>query len=400
MYDLVVIGARASGSSVALLAARAGLRVLLVDRATFPSDTLSTNYIHQPGCARLAEWGVLDKVIASGCPPISRTRMEADGIVIEGSASGFRGQKLAYAPRRYVLDTALAEAAQQAGVEFRMRTSVTDLLWKDGRVVGVTLEREGGSSDVYSSLVVGADGMNSTVARLAKSPMTVEHPRATCAYYSFWAGLDAGYELYSGPGAWVGAVPTNGSVLVATYFSQAEFPALQRDPMRVHQDAIKKNAPALFDRLASAQQVDRLWGTGNQKNFFRRAYGPGWALVGDAGHHKDSIAARGITDALVQAELLIARVAQHISDPEALERALGRFEQDRDSLMLPGYHATLRLATLQGLEARAPTMRMIAGDQGLTTLYFDVVAGILPYSALEGALKAAAREKILEPVAG
>ncbi|GAB2890490.1 NAD(P)/FAD-dependent oxidoreductase [Paraburkholderia jirisanensis] len=388
MYDLIVVGARVAGSPAAMLAARAGLRVLLLDRAGFPSDTLSTNYIHQPGCARLARWGLLQRVIDSGCPALMRTRFETRGIVIEGGISPDYAQLSAYAPRRYVLDPLLLEAAKEAGAEFREHCTVTQLIEQEGRCGGVMLrDRSGALHQERAHLVVGADGMHSSIARLTGAEITREDPLMTCAYYSFWEGLDSGYELYEGNDLWVGAVPTNGSVLIATYFRQDQFAAIRSNAFNAHVDAIKSCAPALYERMQGAQQTGKLWGTGVQRNFFRRAAGPGWALIGDAGHHKDSISARGITDAFVQAELLIKRIQGKVDDAAQLDAALADFARDRDALMLPGYHATLTIAQMDKQESRLELLRKVAQDSNYTGLYFDVVAGIRSGAELKSALQ-------------
>jgi len=387
VYDLIVVGARVAGAATALLMARAGLRVLIIERKTFPSDTLSTNYIHQPGCARLARWGVIERVIASGCPAIPTTRFQVRDIVIEGGVAGYYGQINAYAPRRYVLDSILVDTAREAGAEVREGHSAVGLVWENGRVVGVEVQGPDGCiKQERARLIVGADGMNSTIARLVRAEMTIEDPRLTCAYYTFWTGIDAGYELYEGTGTWVGAIPTHDAILVATYFPQERFNQVRFNAMQAHLDAVRATAPTLFARMSSARQTDRLWGTGNQQNFFRTASGPGWALVGDAGHHKDSITARGITDALVQAELLVTRIADHLTDPERLDAALACFATDRDSLMMPGYLATLAVARLEDQEQRLPLLRAIAANKCWTQLYFDVVAGIRPFTDLEAAV--------------
>uniref|UniRef100_UPI003BEF2494 NAD(P)/FAD-dependent oxidoreductase n=1 Tax=Burkholderia arboris TaxID=488730 RepID=UPI003BEF2494 len=387
MYDLIFVGARVAGSPAAMLAARAGLRVLLLDRAGFPSDTLSTNYIHQPGCARLARWGLLQKVIDSGCPPIPRTRFETRGIVIQGGISPDYVQDTAYAPRRYVLDPLLLEAAREAGAEFREHCTVVRTIANDGRVAGVVLrDRSGALREERARLVVGADGMHSTIARLVGAEITREDPIMTCAYYSFWQDLDSQYELYEGDDTWVGAVPTNDSILVATYFPQHAFETIRSRSLDAHLDAVASCAPGLRDRMHGATQTGKLWGTGVQRNFFRRASGPGWALIGDAGHHKDSISARGITDAFVQSELLIKRVQHAIHDSAQLDVALAEFGRDRDTLMMPGYLATLAVAQMDKKDSRLNLLRGVAADPRLTALYFDVVAGIRPGTDLRRAL--------------
>ncbi|MGW2302603.1 FAD-dependent oxidoreductase [Streptomyces sp. NPDC001809] len=378
MYDVIVVGARVAGSATALQLARAGHRVLVIDRATFPSDTLSTHLIHQPGIAALARWGLLDELRATGCPPLENVVYEVDGIRLEGCGRGAAGQRAAYAPRRHILDPLLAEAAARAGAEMRLSSRVTGLLRDDtGRVVGVEGTHAGAPFRERARLVVGADGMRSTVADLTGAPITLQHPRLTCAYYSYWQGVPADLELYEAPDRWVAAVATHEATLVLTYFPQARFEEIRADAEHHHLRQVQATAPALYDRLRGATRVERLRGTGDQQNFFRQASGPGWALVGDAGHHKDSITARGISDAFLQAELLARHVGGRLDgDPALLDQALAAYGKDRDGALQPGYEATLAVARLDEQHpSRLAMLRAIRQDAELTSIYFDMVAG-------------------------
>lgn len=379
MFDAIVVGARCAGATTAMLLSRAGYRVLLLDRTTFPSDTLSTHLIHQPGVAALARWGLLDKVRASGCPPLEHAVYQVGDIRLEGCANGVEGQRAGYAPRRYVLDTLLVEAAVAAGVEFQGNAMVTDLL-RDatGRVVGVVGRRRGREFQVRARLVVGADGMRSTVARLTGARLTVEDPKLTCAYYAYWKDLPAAFELYERPGGWVATVPTHDqATLVLTYFPQSRFPQVRTDAEHHYLEQVRTTAPGLYERMREGRCVERLRGTGDQRNFFRQAAGPGWVLVGDAGHHKDSITARGISDAFFQAECLVRRVGDRLGGPsDALDAALRDFERERDETLTEGYRSTLGVAQLQPHEQRLSLLRAVQLDPELTATYFDMVAGI------------------------
>ena len=176
MYDAIVVGARCAGSPTAMLLARAGYRVLLVDRAGFPSDTLSTHYIHQPGVARLRRWGLLDRVVATGCPPARRMTFDVGPFALSGAPTPADGADAAYAPRRYLLDQILLEAASAAGAEVRERFSVGELLIEDGRVTGIRGRQAGGATVTErAAIVIGADGMRSRVARAVGAP---DLPRA------------------------------------------------------------------------------------------------------------------------------------------------------------------------------------------------------------------------------
>jgi flavin-dependent dehydrogenase len=381
MFDAIVVGARCAGSPTAMLLARAGHRVLLLDRTTFPSDTLSTHVIYQPGVAALARWGLLETLRASGCPPLDRARYEIADIRLEGCARGVAGQRAAYSPRRHILDTILAEAATAAGAELREGCRVTRLLHDDtGRVTGVEASHGDRRFAAQAGLVIGADGMRSTIARLAQAPYTVQDPKLTCAYYSYWADVPAALELYEKTGSgWVAAVPTHhNATLVLTYFPQSRFEEVRADAARAHLDQVRTTAPALYDRLRRKERIERLRGTGDQQNFFRQAAGPGWALAGDAGHHKDSITARGISDAFFQAETLAQRVTDRLAgDPALLDEALRQYTKDRDTALMPAYESTLAVARLAPPhEQRLSLLRAVQTDPDLTSIYFDMVAGI------------------------
>lgn len=385
MFDAIVVGARCAGAPTAMLLARAGHRVLMLDRAAFPSDTLSTHLIHQPGVAALARWGLLETVRASGCPPLDRAVYEVADIRLEGCARGVEGQRAGYAPRRHVLDAILVNAAAAAGVDFRDRTSVTRLLRDDtGRVIGVEGKHRGRSFSERAHLVIGADGMRSTVARLSRARYTVQDPKLTCAYYAYWEDVPAALELYEKPSSWVAAVPTNDdATLVLAYFPQSRFEEVRTNTRHAYLGQIRTTAPALYERLHGKRRIERLRGTGDQQNFFRQATGPGWALVGDAGHHKDSITARGISDAFLQAESLARRVGGRLGgDPQQLDQALQDYAEDRDASLTPGYESTLAVALLAPHEQRLSLLRAVETDPDLTAIYFDMVAGIETVSAL------------------
>ncbi|MEV8544489.1 FAD-dependent monooxygenase [Streptomyces sp. NPDC051572] len=385
MYDAIVVGARCAGASAALLLARAGYQVLLLDKSTYGSDTLSTHLIHQPGIAALARWGVLDRVRASGCPPLDRTVYEVDDIRIEGCARGVEGQRSGFAPRRRVLDALLVDEAIAAGAEFHERSQVTGLLRDEaGRVVGVEGRHEGLRFTERAHLVIGADGMRSTVARLAEAADSVRHPLMTCAYYTYWPNVPADLELYERPGGWAAAVPTNDkTTLVLAYFPQSRFKEVRADARHAYLEQIRITAPALYERLRDSEPVERLHGTGDQQNFFRQATGPGWVLLGDAGHHKDSITARGISDAFQQVDSLVGEVGRTLGgNPTHLDAALARFAEGRDKALTPGYEATLGVARLDPHEQRLSLLRAVQSDPELVAIYLDIVAGIAPPQAL------------------
>ncbi|MEW1551690.1 NAD(P)/FAD-dependent oxidoreductase [Streptomyces tsukubensis] len=378
-YDAVVVGARAAGSPTAMLLARAGYRVLLLERGRFPRDTLSTLLIHQPGVALLKRWGVLPAVVATGCPPIDRACYTVADVRLEGSSWAVDGVRTAYAPRRHLLDSVLAQAAVAAGAEFRDDSTVLGLTSDGDRVTGVRVRSGSTEYTVRAGLVVGADGMRSTVAAQAGAPMEIEDPKLTCAYYTYWSDLPQRFRLHEAPGSWVGTIPTNdGATLVGAYFPQGRFGQLRGAALGEFLDAVLHTAPELREEMAGGRMLERLYGTGDQRNFFRKAAGPGWVLVGDAGHHKDSITARGITDAFRQAQLLADCIGDTLHDRQRLARALDCFAARRHDLLITDYRNTLGTAALSTGRHQIALLRAISGDPDLSDRYFSALSGACP----------------------
>ncbi|MGW7264881.1 NAD(P)/FAD-dependent oxidoreductase [Streptomyces sp. NPDC054842] len=376
MYDVIVIGARCAGSPTAMLFARQGYRVLLLEKAQFPQDTLSSHYIHMQGMALLKRWGLLDALRDAGCRPITRQSYEGPGVRIDGFSEPLEGLHHTYAPRRYVLDPILAEGAVAAGVEFRQSCQVKDLVWEDDRVVGVRYSTPGGTeTEDRARLVVGADGMRSVVARKAGAPNVIEHPRVTCTYYSYWADVPSHFELYERPGRWIGVIPTNDDLtLLMTYFPQEEYNDVRKGVEPFYLDSFRTTAPELYERMAAGRRVEQLYGTGHQENYFRKAYGPGWVLVGDAVNHKDSITARGITEAFVQAQSLTGHIGENLHDDAALRTALRRYENDLSGEALSQYQGALNVAELKP-QGRVEMLQKLVGHQEHIDRYFSTLSG-------------------------
>jgi 2-polyprenyl-6-methoxyphenol hydroxylase-like FAD-dependent oxidoreductase len=348
MYDLIVVGARVAGSSTALLAARAGLRVLVVDRAAFPSDTLSTHQVQLPGVARLRRWGLLDAVIASGAPPARTARFDAGPVVLEGRYPAFEGVDAVYSPRRTVLDSLLLDAARAAGAEVRERFAVEELTAEDGRITGIRGRSKGGPVVTERArLVVGADGKHSMVARTVGAAAHHELPVRSMACYTYWEGVALqGGELYARERRAIGAWPTNDG-LTMTYIAWpiAEFAAFRADVEGGFLRTLDL-AGDLGQRARAGRRAERFRASPDLPNRFRRAHGPGWALVGDAGLVMDPITGQGIGDALRDAELLAGAVEDGLGGRRPLEQALAGYERARDRDALPMYEFTTELAAL------------------------------------------------------
>lgn len=379
MWDVVIVGARCAGASAALLLARRGLRVLLVDRATFPSDTMSTLYIHQPGVALLDRWGVLDSVAASGCPPLDTLRSVVQDVELYGPIPPYAGVTSNYAPRRYILDQLLIDAAVAAGAEFTEGMSLSEVLWAGGRAAGVRLRtKDGHDVTEQTGLVIGADGMRSRLAELVGAPYVVEHPSLTCVYYTGWTGLCCGFETRVRTGSGLAIVPTNdGVTYTITYFPQDSFRAVKVNPRKAHLGCVRSLAPDLFEQISVGEQVVRLQGTGDQRNFFRQAHGPGWVLIGDAGLHLDSITAQGITHAFVQADLLSQCLGDDLGDRAQVDAATASFARQTRDLLTEEYKRTLEAAALHIPESRLGALREISRVPELTQRYYALIAGLI-----------------------
>ena len=381
MYDAIIVGARVAGSPTALLLARKGYRVLLLDRAELPSDTLSTHYIHQPGVARLAGWGLLDRLVETGAPPARALTFDVGPFAVTGAPPPADGVAEAYAPRRTVLDAFLLDAAAAAGVEVRTRFAVDELVFEDGSVVGVRGREAGGAPVIERArLVVGADGRNSFVARAVQAPSYDERPGRTCVYYSYWSNAAADKaELYPRDGRMIISGPTNdGLQIVIAYWPREEFHAVRADVERSFDEAVAL-APALAERLAAGERVERFYGTGEVPFYFRKPYGPGWALVGDAGYHKDPITAQGITDAFRDAELLSDAIDETFSGGRAANDAFGDYERMRNEATRPLYELTYEFASLA---PPSPEQQALFGalrsDPEAASRFFGTIAGTVP----------------------
>ena len=345
-YDAVIVGARCAGAAIAMLLARAGLRVLAIDRSQYGSDTLSTHALMRAGVIQLHRWGLLDAVADAGTPAVKKTSFHYAEEVNEVSIKSRDGVDALYAPRRTVLDALLVDAARAAGAEFLYQARLLDLLRAgDGRVHGVTIAGPTGEVlRIDADMVIGADGRHSTVARLAGAEPYRTATRSSGVIYGYWSGLDVdGYHWYYRPEVSLGAIPTNdGQTCVFVATSTERFHAeIGSDVRGSYGRLLTECAPELSGAMESARVTDRLRGFAGELGYMRHSHGPGWALVGDAGYFKDPITAHGMTDALRDAELLARAVVS------GTENALAEYQTTRDDLSLAFFEATDRVASYE-----------------------------------------------------
>ena len=378
-YDAIVVGARCAGAPTARLLAQAGHRVLLVDRSTFPSDTLSTLVIQPHGVAALQRWGLYDEIAATGCPPIEQYTFDFGPVVVSGRPRPVDGNATAIAPRRTILDKVLVDAAARAGVEVREGFTVDEVLIKEGAVVGIRGHSDGGREVVERARVgIGADGHNSLVARAVSAERYHAKPVLENAFYTYWRGLDLdGFHTVIRGDRGFAAIPTNDDMtLVLVGCPYAEAAAFRRDVETNYHAAIAR-APEWQTRLSRATREDRFTG-GGVPNFLRKPYGPGWALVGDAGYTKDPITAQGIANAFLDAERLTSGLAAAWADERTYDDAMATYQADRDAAVLPMYGFTTQLATL---EPPPPELQellgAIAGNQPAMDAFVSLNAGTM-----------------------
>lgn len=382
MYDVIVVGARCAGSPLAMLLARQGHKVLVVDRARFPSDTVSTHFIHQTGLTRLRDWGLLDDLVATGCPPMRHMNFLYTGIELRGFADPVEGIAEVYAPRRTVLDEVLVRGARAAGVEVVEGFAVEDLLMEDGRVVGI-LGREGAgrSMELRADLVVGADGTGSLVADRVGAASYDVVPAACFIYYSYYSGIDWPFHHCTGFGEQqMGAWPTNdGQMLVAVMTKRDRYQAFRADPEENFHRIIDEVTPELGAELRDAgQREERFRPNLYPDNFYRQAHGPGWALVGDAGYHKDPFTGNGIKDALNHAEALAGAIHRGLAGEQPMDEALAQYARERDESTKHTYEFTCAVSELTLPPHLEAVFRATSYSPEYTKKFFGLVAGAVP----------------------
>lgn len=380
MYDAIVIGARCAGAATAMLLARKGHRVLLVDRARLPSEIPHGHFIHRHGPRRLAEWGLLDRILATGCPPVTATTTDLGDFALVGTELEVDGIPMGLGPRRSRLDHVLVEAAVDAGAELRDAFAVQDYTTDDFRLSGVRGKSAGGATvKERARVVVGADGRNSALARRVAPRLTESAPTVACWYFSYWSGVPAaGLELYLRDHRVIFAFPTNDELLAIFVGAPIAELAHARGDIEAHILTTVDQVPELAERVRMGERAERLLGATQLPNFVRRPYGPGWALVGDAGCHKDPYLALGICDALRDAELLADALHEGLSGALAIDEALAGYERRRDEATIPEFRRNLALARLDPPPAQIYARRAaIRGDEAQTRLFYLVDEGMV-----------------------
>jgi 2-polyprenyl-6-methoxyphenol hydroxylase-like FAD-dependent oxidoreductase len=400
-FDAIVVGARVSGAPLAML----------LDRAAFPSDTISSHLIHAPGMNALARWGLAERVLESGCPPVHTYRLDFGPVAIVGRPVVAHGP-VAHGPRRRVLDAMLVEAAAAAGANVRERVTATGLIVEDGVVRGIRGRDAAGTATAErATIVVGADGVNSFLARAVKSESYDVEPAAEVLSLAYWSGMptDGEFQLYAGERRAAAAVPTNdGLTVVLAAWPIDEFEANRSD--------LAGNYVRAFDAVPGV--ADRIRGTRRESpvvarvmhNFRRVSHGPGWVLAGDAAFHKDAVTAQGITDAFHDAEGIASAIVWGLSGRRPLDVLLAEHEADRDRRTAAMYRLTRQLASFEPPDPDTLALfGAVAADPAAADRFASMLAGIVGVDAFfasalpvasPDAIAAGARTSDLTPAFG
>jgi len=361
-----------------MLLGRKGYRVLLVDRGSFPSDVISTHYVHVSGISILNRWGILDRIAATNCPAIGEALFHFGEIKFTGVAPPLAGIDVAYAPRRTVLDKILVDAALEAGVELRENYTAEELMWDGSRITGIKGRLKNGASVVEQGrIVIGADGKDSLVARTSQAPVYNATDPLCAVYYGYWSGLSVlNVQVYVRDGWAIILFPTNdGLTTVVQCWRSEVFPNYRSDSEGTFMKCIDL-CTEITDQVRQGKRESRIAGIVETPSFFRKPFGPGWALVGDAGYYKNPLSAQGITDGFRDAELLAEAIDAGLSGRQAIEDALAEYEQTRNQTVMPIYQYTNDRATLKPPPPEFVQLLMaLPGNQEATNRFIGLDAG-------------------------
>jgi flavin-dependent dehydrogenase len=363
MHDVIIVGARCAGSSLAMLLARQGVRVLLVDRASFPSDIPHGHFIHRHGPRRLRDWGVLDK-IAARTPAITGMIFDAGDFPLIARNLVEDGLAWGYGPRRSTLDAILIDAAAASGAEVRPAFSVFEYIIENGTVVGIHGRTQDGTTVLERApLVIGADGRNSGLARAVSAPMYSQVPPILCYYFSYWSGVATEpFELYvrSTERRVIFSFKTENDLFaVFVGAPMEEFDTFRRDIEPAFMRSLDL-VPDFAARVRDGRREERFYGCSDLSNFYRKPYGSGWALVGDAGAHKDPFLALGICDGLRDAEFLANAIREGLGGRRSLTDAMADFERRRNDASAKDYQENIISARFTPLPPQALAARAAA----------------------------------------
>lgn len=370
--DVVIVGSRVAGASAGMTLARAGADVVAVDRATFPSDTLSTHHLTPRAVLMLRHHGVLDEMLATGAPPLRHFRLFCDGFEMNPRYQVPEGIDFAMNIRRPAFDQIMAGGVKAAGVDLREGFTAEEPVWAGGRLVGIRgTDADGQRCEIRAKLVIGADGRRSSVAKWVGAAQPYRQWRDMRGMVWYYVDDDRSPEqrsqwIFERQGDTIGFhFPTYDGALTLLMPPIAEIKQFRRDPDAMWARHLAE-LPAVRERLIGSRPQGKQRSTDDLLSYFRRSAGPGWALVGDAGHFKDPVVGHGMHDALVWGTDLGERLAAVLDQgDEAIDGELLRWERARDRNVLPSFYLGVRLGRAEPITAvESEFWRNLSVDQG------------------------------------
>ncbi len=389
MYDAIIVGARCGGAPLAMLLARQGQKVLLLDRMPIGSDIMSTHFLKRSGASLLRKWGLLEELNKTDTPAIQALNFHIDSLTLSGRAPACDGVDTDFTPRRTILDPILVNAADDAGVEIRDEFTVTSLVFDGDRVTGIRGKTSNGTDVTeHAKVVVGADGPHSLVGKSVGADLYVDAGTHTCGYYAYYSGIrdaddTAHLHVLTDKRRFAITFPTNDDLdMVFLFWPTAEAKDVRRD-LNAASDASLRLIPDLEARVRRGERQTRITGTHILPNFFRRAHGPGWALVGDAALHRDPITAQGITNAFTHADILGEELGLALAGEKDLDTALSDYDRRQFEKLKPMFDYTVHLAMLQPLPEDLQTMLpQIVNNPDAVGAFIGAFMGSVPLDAV------------------
>lgn len=393
-FDVIIVGARVAGCATAALLAQQGARVLLLERSTFPAATVSCPIFYGNSMAVLERIGVLADIEAIGAPQIRYYGVRTEQFDMVARLPASHGRDYAYSIRREVMDAAMLERIRSyPNITVREGFNVTGLLWAHGRVVGVRGRQHGRSEQTYyARAVIGADGKRSFVGRAVGAQIYAAHPNPSCIYYAYYRNFAPLHEpsavVYAslkeaGRGVLVFDADA-GLTVVSVGIPVAEFDTARKDPEGMMRQ-VWQSFPEVAERGCNAERVTPIVGQGPVDSFYRQSYGPGWALVGDAGHYIDPITGQGINYALRGAELLAQAWARWNAPGARLSwcSAMAHYQVQRDAETRPHYDlyelgSSIEQVQNLGINIGELLLRAISRRPSLATRYAGMANGATP----------------------
>jgi flavin-dependent dehydrogenase len=363
-YDVIIVGARVAGSVLATRLGQLGNRVLLLEKGNFPSDTLSTSFFRAPALRIFEKIGVLDEV-KSAAPSLEILWNYIDGHVLSEPVDAEEEHlRFFICERRITLDWILFQRlSREPHVELRQGANVQDLIWQNGQVAGVRWRERDGVHTASARVVIGADGLYSSIANILNPVYETFFPVQRCIYYTYFHGLDS-LEVPTAEHHFVGdsltyVFPTDANLtMVAVSLPIGDFLSFKKEPLKRLMDHLE-SLPLLSSRLARAEICEEIKGAGNIPGYQRMSCGPGWALVGDAHQVMDPWSGMGIDHAATHADFLADSLNGWLKGITTWELAMSEYHGKCRNWSAKSYNRTctyaadLRLMTQATLQRRA-----------------------------------------------